>query len=521
MGLLAIINSTVEKSQLPWIGEHAWQLFFGLILLSLFSNKLFQNFMIRLTNDLSYQMGISVVEKLRFASYEDFEKLGKEKVYAALQDAQQISSVPRVFIEAFNALIIVLCCFFYLTWLSLTGGLLLAGATVLIMLFFIYRNKQIEKDFNVVRDLQNDYFAYLSDLLLGFKEIKMGITRNDSLLHRFLDKNRRSTRDILTVNQYKYVNNDLVGTYALYIIIGMVLFVLPLIYKEEGLVLGSFIIAIMYAIGPITSLINLIPTYTRMKIAIERVDGFDKQLDALNMYRIQHGQPLKATTEFHSLRLEEVTYTYHDKNKQQTFVLGPINLEVRKGELIFITGGNGSGKSTFINILTGIYQPTSGKIFLNEEEITRENYPQYRNYISAIFTDNYLFSENYDGFDLRLINTHFQEYLQAMNLTDTIRYNSDKNKVEHTLSKGQSKRLSMIFTQLENRELCVLDEWAAEQDPQFREYFYHHLLKKLQAEGKTVIVITHDDAYFHCAERMIKFDYGKIIQDEYVALPTL
>ncbi len=516
-GLLGIINTTLQGTALPLLPGYNWQIFFVLVVFSLVSNKFFQNFMIKLTNDLSYELSVSVVDKLRFASYEDFESVGKEKVYAALQDAQQISSIPRTFIESFNSVIIVMCSFVYLTWISPIGGILLISAVLLVMLFFIYRNKRIEQDLNVVRDLQNDYFAYLNDLLLGFKEIKMGVSRNDNLFFKFLEKNRRTTRDIVANAQYKYVNNDLVGNYSLYLVIGVVLFVLPVIYKSSSGELTSFIIAILYAIGPISMLINMIPTFTRLKISVERIGEFDHKLDALTMSRIQHGQSLNLVDSFQSIRFEEVEYQYYDKNKRRSFLLGPINLEIRKGELIFITGGNGSGKSTFINLLTGLCKPLSGKIFLNDQEITLENYPQYRNYISAIFSDNYLFSENYDEFDLRLMNTDFKEYLEIMQLADIIRHNPDKNKVDHSLSKGQSKRLAMIFTQMENRSVWVLDEWAADQDPEFKDYFYKTLLRDLKAKGKTMVVITHDDTYFHCAERMIKFDFGKIVRDEILA----
>jgi multidrug/microcin transport system ATP-binding/permease protein len=80
-------------------------------------------------------------------------------------------------------------------------------------------------------------------------------------------------------------------------------------------------------------------------------------------------------------------------------------------------------------------------------------------------------------------------------------------------SKGQSKRMSLIFALLENKPILVLDEWAADQDPHFRKFFYEELIPKLKREGKTIIAVTHDDAYFNQADRIIKFDYGKIVKD--------
>ena len=64
---------------------------------------------------------------------------------------------------------------------------------------------------------------------------------------------------------------------------------------------------------------------------------------------------------------------------------------------------------------------------------------------------------------------------------------------------------------LENKSILLFDEVAADQDPGFRKFFYEHLLRQFQAEGKTIIAATHDDAYFHCADRVIKMEYGKIL----------
>jgi ABC-type siderophore export system fused ATPase/permease subunit len=191
-----------------------------------------------------------------------------------------------------------------------------------------------------------------------------------------------------------------------------------------------------------------------------------------------------------------------------------LNLEIKKGEVIFVTGGNGSGKSTFVNLITGLYQPTAGKVWFNNQVVKKEWYSYYSDQISAIFTSNYLFSENYDGFDLKNQNKKLTQYIELMKMSGIVRINEAKNRLETKLSKGQQKRLAMIYAMLEEKEILVLDEWAAEQDPHFREYFYTELIPELHRAGKTIIVITHDDAYYSGAERLIKFDYGKIISDK-------
>ncbi len=70
----------------------------------------------------------------------------------------------------------------------------------------------------------------------------------------------------------------------------------------------------------------------------------------------------------------------------------------------------------------------------------------------------------------------------------------------------------MIIALLENRPLLLLDEWTADQDPQFRLFFYTQLLPKLKSQGKTIVLINHDDRYFSTADRVIKMEYGQIIE---------
>jgi ABC-type siderophore export system fused ATPase/permease subunit len=159
-----------------------------------------------------------------------------------------------------------------------------------------------------------------------------------------------------------------------------------------------------------------------------------------------------------------------------------------------------------------LYQPRAGTIFFNGEKIKPADYGFYRNQISAIFTNNYLFQNNYDHFQLSPENSKFNEYCELLKLTGVITVDGN-NCISSKLSKGQQKRLAMIYALLEDKEILVLDEWAAEQDPVFRNYFYRSLLPLLQQQGKTIIAVTHDDDYYHCADRIVKFGYGKVIFD--------
>ncbi|MFN6236292.1 ATP-binding cassette domain-containing protein, partial [Microcystis sp.] len=199
---------------------------------------------------------------------------------------------------------------------------------------------------------------------------------------------------------------------------------------------------------------------------------------------------------------------------EKGFLLGPISFSWQPGELIFIIGGNGSGKSTLAKLITGLYPPLSGAIYLNGKRITQDNVEWYRQHFSAIFYDFYLF-DSFLGCDRPNLDQEVENYLIQLQLAHKV---TVKNGVLSTteLSQGQRKRLALLTAYLEDRPIYVFDEWAADQEPRFRELFYKQILLQLKERGKIVIVISHDERYFHLADHIIKLDYGAVESEQTV-----
>jgi putative ATP-binding cassette transporter len=214
------------------------------------------------------------------------------------------------------------------------------------------------------------------------------------------------------------------------------------------------------------------------------------------------------------LELKGVTHSYHREREDSSFILGPIDLTIRPGELIFVTGGNGSGKTTLVKMLTGLYAPEGGEIRLDDEVITLANRDSYRQHFSVVFSDFYLF-ESFFGMVSSDLDAQALDYLIQLQLDHKVQVKDGKLSTTE-LSQGQRKRLALLTAYLEDRSIYVFDEWAADQDPQFKEIFYYQLLQDLKARGKTVIVISHDDRYFHVADRILKLDFGKHVSDDFV-----
>ncbi|HEY5885648.1 MAG TPA: cyclic peptide export ABC transporter, partial [Pyrinomonadaceae bacterium] len=219
-----------------------------------------------------------------------------------------------------------------------------------------------------------------------------------------------------------------------------------------------------------------------------------------------------------SLELREVMHTYPSEEKDEGFMLGPIDLTLRPGELVFFIGGNGSGKTTLAKLLIGLYAPESGEIRLNGTPITDENRDHYRQMFTAVFSDFYLF-DSLLGIESPQLDEHALEYLKQLQLTQKVQVNDGVLSTTN-LSQGQRKRLALLTAYLEDRPIYLFDEWAADQDPLFKQVFYYELLPELKARGKTVLVISHDDRFYEVGDRIIKLDYGKIVYDQPV-VPAL
>jgi putative ATP-binding cassette transporter len=266
---------------------------------------------------------------------------------------------------------------------------------------------------------------------------------------------------------------------------------------------------ILFIIGPLSSVVAGIPAYTRSDIAIRNILILEAELDNLKVDPPSFNESrYKQLKNFKELKFEGLEFDYYDRNKDKTFSVGPINLNIKRGETIFLIGGNGSGKSTLLKLLTALYRPSNGHISVDKTQITANFMQEYRELYSAIFADFHLFDQLYGIKDWN--PDHVEELIQEMKLTDKTAF-KDGVFSSINLSTGQRKRIAMIVSRLENRDIYIFDEWAADQDPQFREYYYYTLLPELKNAGKTLIIVSHDDSkFFNTADRILRMDDGKL-----------
>lgn len=444
----------------------------------------------------------------------NLEELGPHRIMAVLtEDVPSITGVVTALpIICINAAV-VLTCLIFLGWLSWT--ILLAVLALMVLGVLTYqlpilralRHGRLARE--AADELQN-HFRALTD---GFKELKLHRARREAFLSQSLQSTSESLRQN-NMNMWRiYTLASSWGQLLVFIVIGLLLFALPAVKSVNIQTLTAYTLIILYMMNPLQLIMNVLPMIGRANVALKKVEDLGLALTA----RTDENHdlfPAQAQPPRPSLELDGVTYSYRREGEEQNFILGPIDLTFGAGELVFLVGGNGSGKTTLAKIIVGLYAPESGVVRMDGQAVTDETREAYRNNFSVVFTDFYLF-DTLLGLDEPQLNERAQEYLLHLQLSHKVKV-QDGVLSTTDLSQGQRKRLALLTAYLENRPIYLFDEWAADQDPYFKEVFYLHLLPELKARGKTVIVISHDERYYHVGDRVVKLEDSKLAYDERV-----
>lgn len=507
-GIIYIINSTVS-GKAEFQTDYMGIVFVAAIVYTYLLNINFQKWLNKLTYSILYKNEELIFYKILKAPLITLERLGSQRFYTTIEDLRAFSTFPEIVTHTFNSLLMLILCLIYLFTLSVPSAFVVITLIIVVAFIYFFVINKMAPLVDKLRKYNESYYKYVEDVIKGFKGLKLSSHRSENLMDKFLVPNRRSAKDLDFNVNFVFLSINLISQYGLYLIIGAILFILPLfdLLKKEDVI--TYVMILMFISGPINNLINMQRVYTRLFVGRRRIKEFLNDFEINDEDLTETENKMENKIDFNELEFKNIHFSYQKNTLENSFSLGPVNLSIQKGETIFVIGGNGSGKSTFINILTGLYKPSVGSLTLDNQIVDKEN--PIQNLISAVFTDNYIYSNNYDNYSLEN-NERYQELLEVMEL-DKIILDDKEGSARRNFSKGQSKRMSLIFALLENKPILVLDEWAADQDPHFRKYFYEYLLPKLKNEGKTIVAVTHDDAYFKHADRIIKFDYGQIVRD--------
>ena len=452
---------------------------------------------------------VRITDKIRSTSLLAFEGIGREVIYNRLtEEINTISQSARVLINACQAAIILVFAGVYILYLSEAAlwisALFIAGG----MIMYLVHNKQVSEELRAADRKEREFLAMLNQLMEGFKEIKLNRRKSDDLFAHF--KVIADESESLRIKTGTlFVTDFMFSQVAFYLLLAFLIFLMPRFSPTSVAAVVKLTASILFIMGPLEDLISSIPFFAKANVAAINLQELEVRLDAAqDMHSSAVAVDLPVS--FGTIKFEDVMFSYTDAEERQLFSVGPINESIRQGEVLFVVGGNGSGKSTFLKLLTGLYSPRSGATRIDNITLDRHNTASYRELFSIVFNDFYLFERLYgiEDIDTERVNSLIRE----MDLDKKTSFAQGRF-TNVNLSTGQRKRLALIAALMDNKPICVFDEVAADQDPVFRKYFYETFLAKLKNEGKTVVAVSHDDRYFHVADRIIRMDYGKVIRE--------
>jgi putative ATP-binding cassette transporter len=361
------------------------------------------------------------------------------------------------------------------------------------------------------REGMDELFRHFKGLTDGIKELKLHHARRQAFLSEELERTVGQLRTSNVAAQRLFTASVSWGQALVFVLVGLLTFWVPHLTPVTAQVLTGFVIAILYMVTPIQVVMNSVPQLARAVVAIDRVEKLGLELSGAGRENAPMQLPARAGRGWQSLELRGVTHAYHSEREQTTFTLGPLDLSFEPGQIVFLTGGNGSGKTTLAKLLTGLYSPESGAVLLDGRPVGRAEAERYFGLFSVVFSDFYLF-DRLLGIETHALDEQAKRYLEELHLDHKVTVEDGKLSTTE-LSQGQRKRLALLTAYLEDRDIYLFDEWAADQDPVFKDVFYRQLLPQLKERGKTVIAISHDDRYYPMADRVIKLEYGQVVED--------
>lgn len=438
------------------------------------------------------------------AELQDIETLGPTDIFTALNtNTQAISESEKPILAGTQGAALLFFTLFYIAWLSLAGFVLLLGIGGVAVSAYFSQRRALERDLETATTLESRFNRCLLQMLDGFKEIKMNEARGADLFRDFQELSGQ-TKTIYTRVQTAWARMALTTHVSFYVCVGAVIFILPNVTPRVEPVV-ELTTVVLFVIGPIMNIMNMLPSLATANLAARSIAELEEKLQQRFQPRSQEQVTM---TPFETLSLRAVRFQYPDSEAETPFAIGPIDLDILAGEIVFVGGGNGGGKSTLLKVLTALYPPDSGVILVDGRPVTRAMATAYRGIFATIFSDYHLFDRLY-GLP-QVDEETLKRLLDLMELTGKVRVSGGEIG-SPDLSTGQKKRLALIVAMLEDRPVYVFDEWAADQDPHFRRKFYHEILPDLKRRGKTIIAVTHDDRYFAVADRLYVMEEGKLV----------
>jgi cyclic peptide transporter len=458
-----------------------------------------------------HKLRLRVMDQVRRSELLSMEAIGRSRIVAAItSDTAVLTQASNTLSFTVQGAVLIFFVGIYVAYLSFAAFAMTIVIVSVAAVIFHVKNRRLILEKQESAQWERRLYDRLTDFMDGFKEVRLNRARSDDLFDDSVYVSRTAA-NIKIRSQAETFKLIVTSQVAMYVLLGAVVFAAPQFSDTlGGASLTKTTTALMFVVGACFGLVQSIPILLIANSAADRIDQLEIALRATAA--MVDEQEIAFPKRFEAIEMRNIIFRYVDQHSDATFQIGPLDFSMKAGDLVFITGGNGSGKSTFLRVLAGLYPPQSGDILLDGARVNDDNRDAYRALMSAIFFDNHLFHKLYGIPEPE--PGEVDRLLKQFRLADkTSLMDGEFSTLE--LSGGQRRRLALIVSLLEKRPILILDEWTAEQDPEFRRKFYDELLPQMKQAGLTVVVITHDDRYLDELDLpavRIRMEEGRIVE---------
>lgn len=482
--------------------------FVSIILFFVWIRKTLSLKIIDLSQKIFWSLRKQILGLVLNSNYQQLSRRKNRIQVAIVSDVGILTDASINIINFFTASIMAITCLIYQASISLFLFSITAVVAMIGVSVYYLSSKRNIRNFEIVRKLENNFFENYKAIIDGFKEIYMEPKKGKFIYEHKVMVIANETYKKNTIALTGFLNNSITGQILFYILISSILLFFSVTLKIKTNDIVSFVFTLIYLFGSIETIMVLLPGLMRARVSYSHLMDLKSELEEGVKSNSHVTAASLSEIEFEHLKIRNLEFSYDEDNN--AFGIGPIDLDIQKGEVIFLYGGNGSGKTTLVHTILGLCIPTSGEIRLNDILVDNDSYNSYRRIFAVVFSDFYLFNEIIGIDELNIEKWNY--YLKLFEMENKVEL-FDRSFSTTNLSTGQRKRLALINALLEEKPILVIDEWAADQDPYFRKKFYTQIIPILKKEGITIISITHDDKYYHCADKLYRMDFGKLSQE--------
>lgn len=450
-----------------------------------------------------------IAQRLHRLPLIDFEALERGTLMTRLMgDGNRVANSGRPLINTVTGFARLLISLVFVSNQSSNAASIALFVAVLLVAISIGQLALMSEGFTDIARAEAGLFDHLRDQLRGAILLRMHSPRAQAIgrAYRALSGRVREVRIQIwsRIMEREYASGALV-----YGLLGVNVFLLPLVSPESGEAIRNVNLALLWMLFSVSNLVFVTPQLREAAKAAERLNGLHEQLREEALEPVPPPMTHGRFNDFKRIEVEGLTFHYPSTTGRPGFRAGPVSVGFGRGELVFVIGHNGSGKSTFLKMFTGLYGADGGHIRVDGEIVTPNDLADYRALFGTIFTDHTLFERVYGMAPDD--EARAAALIEEMGIAKKTAVRGGRV-TERDLSTGQKKRLAMALTRLRDRPIMVFDEWAADQDPGFRDYYYQHLLPALRDAGKLVVIVSHDDQHFGLADRTIHFTDGRAVE---------